>query len=323
MHKFVLIAGSCGFIGSRLVQRLSKKGLNLICVDNCSNGKWENLLDVDCIKIECDISDYSYLLNSLKDLNKTKEIKISEIWHLAANSDIQKGTEDINVDFANTFETTLSLLKITKFFEVPAFRFASSSAVYGDYKDKAITEKDSICRPISNYGAMKLASEAVIFASKEAFLKDISIFRFPNVVGTPATHGVIFDFINKLKLNPDKLFVLGNGTQRKQYLYVEDLIDAMILVANQKNNANYFDDDIYNIGPNDSGITVKEIAEMTIKYQSPNAQIIYGLDPQGWVGDVPKFSYNTSKIRSLGWKEVFNSHQAVEKSVIEIKEQLK
>ena len=204
-----------------------------------------------------------------------------------ANSDIQKGTEDVNVDFVNTFQTTLSLLKIAKLFEIKYFRFASSSAVYGDYKTQIISEKSSICRPISNYGAMKLASESVLFSSKESFLKEISIFRFPNVVGTPATHGVIFDFINKLKLNPKIINVLGDGNQRKQYLFVEDLIDAMFLVASIKNNTNFKDDDIYNIGPSDSGISVKEIAEMTVKYQAENAEIVYGKEASRMVRRCP------------------------------------
>ena len=115
---------------------------------------------------------------------------------------------------------------------VKSIHFASSSAIYGDFGETKIHEAIGPLLPISNYGAMKLASEAQIAAAAESLLEQVNIFRFPNVVGIPATHGVIFDFVNKLINDPNQLHVLGNGTQQKAYLHAADLIDAMLLIAN-------------------------------------------------------------------------------------------
>ena len=130
--------------------------------------------------------------------------------------------------------TTFNLLEMARKYSVRNFYFASSSAVYGDHGNKNIDENTGPLMPISNYGAMKLASEAQCFAAFESFLDKLRVFRFPNVVGTPATHGVIFDFINKLKKNPTRLDVLGDGTQQKSYLHVNDLVQGMIHLSEIK-----------------------------------------------------------------------------------------
>jgi UDP-glucose 4-epimerase len=170
-----------------------------------------------------------------------------------------------------------------------------------------LTEDIGPLFPISNYGAMKLASEALISASVESFLKKAYIFRFPNVIGTPATHGVILDFIHKLKKKPDVLEVLGNGSQRKAYLHVSDLIDAMLMIERSSNEAlNYF-----NIGADDEGIYVRDIARLVTAAASPSATIQFGKGDKGWVGDVPRFQYSVEKLKKLGWRPKLNSAQAV------------
>jgi UDP-glucose 4-epimerase len=161
---------------------------------------------------------------------------------------------------------------------------------------------------------MKLSSEAIISASVESFLDRAYIFRFPNVIGTPATHGVIFDFINKLNIDNSRLDVLGNGTQQKTYLHVDELIDAMIFISKKsKDRINCF-----NIGNIDDGVTVKFIAESVVRSIKPDAKIFFGEGNKGWVGDVPKFKYNINKLISLGWKPKLNSSQSIELAISQI-----
>jgi UDP-glucose 4-epimerase len=151
----------------------------------------------------------------------------------------------------------------------------------------------------------------------ESWLNRALLFRFPNVIGTPATHGVILDFIRKLKATPKKLNVLGSGQQKKAYLHLEDLIGAMLhLQTRAPGKLGY-----YNIGPQDEGVTVKFIAETTVAAVAPEATIQYGKEDRGWVGDVPRFSYRTDKIRALGWQPTLGSEDAVRKAVLEIARQ--
>jgi UDP-glucose 4-epimerase len=239
---------------------------------------------------------------------------ISEVWHLAANSDIPAGITDAAIDLRDTFMTTYNTLEVMKQHQIPVLAFASTSAVYGDLGDRLLDENIGPLFPISNYGAMKLASEALISASVESFLQTAYIYRFPNVIGTPATHGVLLDFIEKLKKTPDHLEVLGNGSQRKGYLHVEDLIEAMLAIQKLSHEPlNYF-----NIGAGDEGIYVRDIAKIVVDAVSPGAQIQYGQGDKGWVGDVPRFQYSVEKLRQLGWTPKLSSVEAVHLAVKQI-----
>jgi UDP-glucose 4-epimerase len=194
--------------------------------------------------------------------------------------------------------------------------FASSSAVYG-FNENRLHEDIGPLMPISNYGAMKLSSEALISASLESFLDKVCIYRFPNVVGVPATHGVILDFIKKLKKDMSTLEVLGNGTQQKTYLHVRELVEAMLFINNNTDNGmNY-----YNIGAMDDGVFVKQIAEETTKVISSDAKINYQKTDRGWVGDVPRFYYSVDKLKDLGWSPKMSSLEAVQRAVREIASQ--
>jgi UDP-glucose 4-epimerase len=224
------------------------------------------------------------------------------------------GIADPGIDLKDTFLTTFELLKVAKALNIPNFRFASSSAIYGDLGGVPVSEDAGPLQPISNYGAMKLASEAQIRAAVEAFLPRADIFRFPNVIGIPATHGVIVDFVRKLAVSPDRLEVLGNGTQRKPYLHAEDLVDAMLFIADRAPDRY----NVFNIGPRDEGVTVKFIAEAVRDRVSPTADIAYGDEGRGWVGDVPRFSYSTDRIAALGWEPSLSSSEAVIKAVDQI-----
>ena len=212
--------------------------------------------------------------------------------------------------------TTFWLLDACRKHGVREFNFASSSAVYGDWSGIQLSENLGPLKPISNYGAMKLASEAQICAARESYLDVANIFRFPNVVGVPATHGVILDFIKKLNDSPETLNILGDGSQKKSYLHVSELIDAMVFISS-------FAPDIHsarivNVGCDDEGILVSDIAQIVIKLCAPSAKLQFGQSNRGWVGDVPKFSYDISFLKSLGWEPKLTSREAVEQACKEI-----
>jgi len=309
-----LIVGGGGFIGYSLVEVLLQRGSRVVVVDNWSRGSKDNLTPIirryaDQITFETgDVSNFQNNLALLDAINKRGHI--SEVWHLAANSDISAGVEDCSIDLKDTFMTTYALLQAMKVLKIPILNFASSSAVYGDMGDLLISESSGPLLPISNYGAMKLASEALISAAAEAYLERANIFRFPNVVGTPATHGVIYDFIDRLKINQTVLRVKGDGTQKKSYLHVSDLVKAMIALSDRSLSAGQ-KLSLTNIGPIDDGVTVRWIAERVVERVNPNAKIIFGLGNRGWVGDVPQFRYSTDLIRSYGWRPSLGSHEAV------------
>lgn len=310
--NFVLVAGGAGFIGSNLIKILKNKNKNIVILDNLSRGKFEYIsgfLSENVIFINNDI-------NNKKELQTIfKKYIFREIWHLAANSDIVSGVKNSSIDLNDTFLTTHNLIECSKLFNVNKFNFASSSAVYGDHGNRLLTEESGPLTPISNYGAMKLASEAILSASSAQVFNEINIFRFPNVVGLPATHGVILDFVNKLVSTKSKLDVLGNGKQKKQYLHVEDLINAMLYINKICKNNKF---NIYNIGPKDYGITVSKIAELVRDEINENAKIVYGTNLQGWVGDVPRFRYSTEKLSKLGWTPQYSSLKSVKKAISEI-----
>lgn len=312
----ILITGVAGFIGSNLARKLLNNGQTVIGIDNLCRGTISNISNLSSNPrfsfFELDASKIDVYRESLGSF--VKKYPITSIWHLAANSDIAAGVLDEGVDLRDTFLTTFNTLLLMREFGIKEILFASSSAIYGDFGDDLISEKSGPLFPCSNYGAMKLASEAIISAALESHLDSAYIFRFPNVVGTPATHGVIVDFIKRLKECPSELHVLGDGSQQKSYLHVNDLIDSMLFIhSNSKNKLNF-----YNIGPDDFGVTVREIAEEVVSLVSPLARIIYGSGNKGWVGDVPKFYYSVDKLRDLGWPISFKSSNAIAKAIREI-----
>lgn len=315
--KIKVVVGGAGFIGSNLLDELSiaNEGGSVIVIDNFSMIKQENsLIDKknNILFYKADVADENECKNAFKYAATFGGI--DEVWHLAANSDIPAGISDPQIDLKDTFMTTFQILQVMKLFDIKNFLFASSSAIYGDLGGQILHEKVGPLHPISNYGAMKLASEAQATAALESYLEKVFLFRFPNVIGTPATHGVILDFVRKLKNNPKELHVLGDGTQKKSYLHVTDLINAMLTIALKGNERL----NVYNIGPIDDGVTVKWIAENVVKRISPTASIKYGRGNKGWVGDVPRFRYSTEKIISLGWKPMLGSKEAVLRAIDEI-----
>ncbi len=311
-----IVFGGAGFIGSNLVKRLIAEKEQVLVVDDYSLGSRENITALEDDKIiNGDINETETINNLIDKIGKFVNRNQITIWHMAANSDILQGANDIEIDWLKTLATTKNILKFMKKVGISKLNFASSSAVYGDRGIKPISENEYDLQPVSFYGACKLASEALISSARESFLEDVSIFRFPNVVGCPATHGVIFDFVRKLSVNPKTLFVLGDGTQKKSYLYVDDLVDAMIFISS-KGSAERLK--IFNIGNSDQGITVKEIAELVVKTMKLNAKIVYGQDQRGWVGDIPKFHYNVEKLKKFGWQTKKSSLESIKTTIEKI-----
>ncbi len=306
-----LLVGGAGFVGVNLAAALLARGERVLAVDDLSRGSMANMAFLmerdgfDFIKVDC--SDPDMLDAALGDRH------FETVWHMAANSDIPAGVADYRVDLRQTFMTTVAVLDVMKRRGVTRMHFASSSAIYGDHGDRLIHEDIGPLQPISNYGAMKLASEAQLRAAHEAWLSQVSVFRFPNVIGVPATHGVILDFVRKLVATPDRLEVLGNGTQQKSYLHVADLVRAMLHIADR--GEGYA---VYNIGPADDGVTVRFIAEAVRDAFCPDAEISFGEGNRGWVGDVPKFCYSVDRLQATAWQPTLTSREAVVKAVAEI-----
>jgi UDP-glucose 4-epimerase len=309
--KNVLITGGAGFIGSHLCQRLlAKEDLKVVVIDNFSLGVESNISE---FRDNENFTVYNEDLNNPKELAAIfRKHQFDTVFHLAANSDIGKSFEDPATDLLNTFQVTYNLLECMKQRNVKRLVFASTSAIYGEV-DRAVNENHGPLFPISHYGAAKLSSEAFISSFSSSYNIQSYIFRFPNVVGDKATHGIIFDFLKKLDMNHEELVVLGNGEQEKPYLHVSDLINAMLYILDYSaDRLNY-----YNISGSDK-IKVKRIAEIVLEESKQVREIRYTGGDRGWVGDVPKFSYDQQKIMSTGWMPVYNSEQAIRKAVADI-----
>jgi UDP-glucose 4-epimerase len=309
-----LITGAAGFIGSHLADKLLALGYSVIAVDNMVLGKRANLSEAlkspQFVFNELDVNDSKSFRQFLK--SQTVDGPIDTVWHLAANSDIQAGGVNPDIDLERTFLTTYNMLKLMQEFAIPQIVFASTSAIYGELAG-ALTETAGPLHPISNYGAMKLASEGIITAALERFLKRAWIFRFPNVVGGRATHGAIYDFLKKLKKNPTELEVLGDGSQEKPYLHVGELVDAMIFLYQKAQDRL----NVFNIAPEGSASTVRFMAEATVRAAAPEAKIRYTGGSKGWIGDVSKFQYSIEKLKTAGWSPRLTSNEAVELAIKE------
>lgn len=316
-----LVAGGAGFVGSNLCSRLLEENRIVVVADNFCRGDVRYL---DAVRatggrlavIQVDLSRRDECMAAFAQAAVLG--RIIEVWHLAANSDIPAGVADPDVDIKDTFLTTSELLRSMRAYAVPDLYFASSSAIYGDLGEQALNEAVGPLLPISNYGAMKLASEALISAAAESFLSRACLFRFPNVVGVPATHGVILDFVRKLLADPTVLHVLGDGSQHKAYLHVSDLVDAMLYMARQRDIGKIMP---INIGPCDEGVYVRWIAEQVAARIAPSARLAFGAGNKGWVGDVPRFHYSVELLTGLGWRPRLDSTGAVLRAIDEIARQ--
>lgn len=308
MNKNILVTGAAGMIGANLINDyLTKDKKNKIfAIDSLILGKKEHLNKNNQLKFFK--KDLSKKFNSIKI---SKKIIFNEIWLLSANSDILKGSKNLQIDLNNTF---LSVFNTLKFFSNSINKktkiiFSSSSAIYGQ-ANIDLTEKNLNFKPESNYGTMKLCCE--IFIKFFCLQKKCSyrIFRFPNVIGKYLTHGVIFDF-NKKRKNKKKIFkILGNGYQKKPYSYASEIVQCMIKLSKKKEKSL-----IFNIGPDDKGITVRDIVKIFYKEFNIKKKPEYQKSKKGWVGDVTNYNYSTKLQKKNGFKFKNNSYTAIKKTL--------
>ena len=303
-----LVAGGAGFIGSHLMDALIAEGHDVVCVDNFFIGTRDNIAH---LKENPHFKFYEQNLSNFKAVNDIFQAEtVDYVFHMAANSDIQSSANNPAIEYHNTYSTTFSLLEAMRRNGVKKLFFASTSAVYGEQMGREVSEEAVALKPISYYGGCKLGSEAII--SSFAYMNDMSVlvFRFPNVIGPRLTHGVIFDFVKRLKDDPSHLRILGDGAQSKPYLYVLDLVDAIMRFRDVGKGVI-----LYNVGV-ETQSSVTRIAEIVCeKMGLTGIPFEYTGGRGGWKGDVPMFAYNLDKIHSAGWRASMTSDEAVEKTV--------
>jgi len=313
-NKNILITGGAGFIGSNMVEKLINNN-KITVIDNLNNHVGDRF-----IKKFYNNKNFSFINADLLsyDLNKLNDIDV--IIHFSANSDVRYGSEDPEKDFKNNVMVTNNILEYMRKNDVKEILFASSSTVYGEASIMPTPENYGPYMPISSYGASKMANEGFITAYSHYYGIKGSIFRFANIVGKNSTHGVIYDFINKLLKNDKELEILGDGTQRKSYMHVSDCVDSMIFVHEKFKKT-----DIINLG-NDETTSVKTIADDVVKgmnLKNVKYNFTGGIDGRGWKGDIKITYLAIDKLKKLGWKSRYTSDESVEVAVKETIEQLK
>lgn len=307
--KKIFITGGLGFIGGNLIKYLTSIGYNneIVIYDNNS------INNTPIIELCSSMSNIDIVYADLLEYEKIVScIGGSDIvFHLAANSDISKGVFNPDIDFKNTVVATQNLLQAMLKTDVKTIVFSSGSGVYGNISDKFIEENFGPLTPVSHYGASKLCAESMI--ASFVFMHNFNgyIFRFANVVGDGQTHGVAYDFIRKLKQSPNTLTVLGNGSQRKSYIHIKDILAGIFTVLEKVNQPISY----HNIATEDL-ITVREIADIVVAEMNLiEATIEYGTTNYGWQGDVPIIMLESKRIRNLGWSNLYTSQQAIVSSV--------
>lgn len=302
MHA--VVTGGAGFIGSHLVDRLMQDGHAVTVVDNLSSGRREFLASHRGAKrfrlVVMDIRRQSALRRALRG-------RTDIVYHLAANSDVAKGVNNPAVDFEQSLVATFSLLQAMRHHRIPKLVYASGSGVYGDRGSFPCAEGTGPLLPVSLYGATKLGAEGLISAM--AHLHDFHawIVRPANIVGPRATHGVVFDFVRRLAANPAALRILGDGQQRKSYLHVADVLEALYRVQ----TSTHGHAQIFNVA-SDSFLTVDAIARLVLRaMRLPNVRVTHTGGRVGWRGDVPLIRLQARALRSLGWRPRYTARQAV------------
>jgi UDP-glucose 4-epimerase len=303
------VTGGAGFIGSHLVERLVGRG-GVTVYDNLSSGRRE------FISHHIGREGFNLVKADLLDLDTLgKAISGHDVvFHLAANPDVRAGITATDLDLRTGVIATYNVLEAMRRNEIRRLVFTSSSTVYGDAGITPVNEGYGPLEPISLYGASKLGSEGLISAFCHLFDMQGWIFRLANIVGSRLTHGVIFDFINKLKQNPQRLEIMGDGRQQKPYLHVDDCLDGM-LMALEKSGGTL---NIFNLGP-DSATSVVRIAEIIAAAMGlKEVEFYYTGGKGGWVGDVPQVRLDMTEMSRLGWKPEHSSDEAVRRAVAEI-----
>ncbi|MDM8542676.1 NAD-dependent epimerase/dehydratase family protein [Desulfococcaceae bacterium HSG9] len=286
------LTGGAGFIGSNLVDRLLNNGDKVVIYDNFSTGLEYFLSNAktsaNLTLVQNDIGNLGELTDAMAGCDF--------VFHLAANADVRFGTEHPRKDLEQNTIATFNVLEAMRKNNIKKIAFSSTGSVYGEPEIFPTPENAPFPVQTSLYGASKLACEGLIEAYCEGFAFQSWIFRFVSILGERYTHGHVFDFYKKLLQNPDKLYVLGNGHQKKSYLYVQDCIDAMLLAIDQaQDKVNRF-----NLGTDEYCEVNDSIAWIT-EYLGLKPTLTYAGGERGWIGDSPFIFLDCSKIRGIGW----------------------
>jgi len=300
------ITGCAGFIGSHLTDRLLQRGHEVVGFDNFSTGLSEFLTEarksLNFTLIEGNLLDKNVLINASKNCD--------EVFHLAANADVRFGTNHPHKDLEQNAIGTFHVLEAMRINKIKKMMFASTGSIYGETHVIPTPEDAPFPIQTSLYGASKLAAEGLIQAYAEGFGIQAYIFRFVSILGERYTHGHVFDFYKQLLVDPSQLNVLGNGQQRKSYLYIQDCIDAIFFAmenAQQKLN-------IFNLGT-DEYCEVNDSINWICHYLQMTPQRNYAGGARGWVGDSPFIFLDCARIRKLGWKPKWNIREGVVKTI--------
>ena len=313
-----LITGGAGFIGSHLVNHLMTRGEEIRVLDNLSAGNLsniENWLENDRIEfVKGDLLELENMQRPLKDCDT--------VYHLAANPEVRSWKATPEDHFKQNIECTYNLLEaIRREGGVSTLAFSSTSTVYGEPSEIPTSETYAPLKPISNYGASKLAAEAMICSYASMYDFKATIFRLANVVGPRTNHGVIYDFIEKLRKDKNELEVLGDGSQSKSYLYVDDCVEGLIAgTEGSKENV-----DILNIGSEDrvNVLNIAKIVTEEMELEDVEIRLTGGVDGgRGWKGDVKLMQLDMSQLRSYGWEPKYSSAEAVRLTARSIIEEL-
>jgi len=312
-----LVTGGSGFIGSYLTEELVSKNFDVKVIDNLSSGNLSNLNSIRGKKnytfINKDLKESDGLSNLLKD--------VKDVFHIAAYPEVRTGYDHPELCYQENIENTFKLLEQIRKSNVETIMFTSSSTVYGEPKQFPTPESYGPLVPISPYGASKLACEALILSYCKTYGIKGRIFRFANIIGRRSNHGVIWDFVNNLKKNGRNLEILGDGSQSKSYLHVNDCVESIFSCLTSAKNTT----EIFNIG-NEDEIDVVSIAKIvcdSMKLSNVNIQTTGGIDNgRGWIGDVKKMNLDITTIKKMGWKPNLTSSQAIELTSKEIVQEL-
>ena len=302
----VLVTGAAGFIGSNLVDRLLDEGNEVIGFDNLSTGQLRFLNKAKknnkFIFIEGDLLDKEKINNSLKN--------IDFVFHLAANADVRFGLDHPFKDLEQNTIATFNLLEAMHLNKCNKIAFSSTGSIYGEASMIPTPEDAPFPVQTSLYGASKLACEGMISAYCEGYGFKSWIFRFVSILGERYTHGHVYDFYKKLAEDPNKLHVLGNGKQKKSYLYIHDCIEAMLLCIDKSNEKI----NIFNLG-HDEYCQVNDSIGWICNKLNLNPELDYSGGDRGWIGDNPFIHLDNSKLKSLGWNPQISINDAVLKTV--------
>jgi UDP-glucose 4-epimerase len=302
----VFVTGCAGFIGSNLVDRLLADGHDVVGYDNLSTGQRSFLLTASqCARftlLEGDTLDLPLLAHAMAGADT--------VFHLAANADVRFGTEHPRKDLEQNTIATFNVLEAMRTNTIKRIAFSSTGSVYGEAETFPTPEHASFPAQTSLYGASKLAGEALISAYCEGFGLQSFIFRFVSILGERYTHGHVVDFYKQLRQDPTRLRVLGNGKQRKSYLYVQDCIDAMLLALERSNGKV----NIFNLGVEDH-CEVDHSIRWICDTLGVKPRIEYTGGDRGWIGDNPFIFLDIKKIRSLGWSPKLSIRESVVKTV--------